>query len=281
MVLVRTVWARGAGAVSSLSALRSTATMMAPPERLLSGAVLVMLLPLFLRGFTAWKVAIPAFHPFAWDAALADFDLRMHGGIPPWKLTHIVESVPLTLFLDRFYTIGWSFVMVGVFIWQAFSCRTRLRMQFLLTFFVSWILIGILGALAFSSAGPLFYDPLLNLGPRFADLEAFLTEQPRPTIALNAAALLTRAYRDNHPLIAGGISAMPSMHIAIAALYTLVGWRTNRIAGVLLTLLAGVFLFSSVYLGWHYAVDGYASIVAVPLLWYGCGCFVRWWLPDA
>lgn len=60
---------------------------------------------------------------------------------------------------------------------------------------------------------------------------------------------------------------MPSLHIAIAVLLALVGWRINRFIGVLLTAYVFIILIGSIILGWHYAVDGYASIVLTILLW--------------
>jgi membrane-associated phospholipid phosphatase len=64
-----------------------------------------------------------------------------------------------------------------------------------------------------------------------------------------------------------GISAMPSMHVAMAVLFALVGWKTNRGLGALLTIYAILIQIGSVHLGWHYAVDGYASAAAVSSLW--------------
>jgi hypothetical protein len=38
-----------------------------------------------------------------------------------------------------------------------------------------------------------------------------------------------------------------------------------------LSLYAGVVLVGSVHLGWHYAVDGYLSIVGALAIWVGVG----------
>jgi hypothetical protein len=58
------------------------------------------------------------------------------------------------------------------------------------------------------------------------------------------------------------------MHVAIPVLLAGTGWRIHRVAGWALTVFAVLILLGSVHLAWHYAVDGYVSIVAVPLLWW-------------
>jgi hypothetical protein len=47
----------------------------------------------------------------------------------------------------------------------------------------------------------------------------------------------------------------------------LAGWSRCRAAGAVLTLYAAIVLVASVYLGWHYAIDGYVSVVLVLGLW--------------
>ena len=64
-----------------------------------------------------------------------------------------------------------------------------------------------------------------------------------------------------------GISAMPSMHVALATLFALVGWRTNRWVGIATTLFAVIIQIGSVHLGWHYAIDGYAGAVGMIVIW--------------
>ena len=62
-------------------------------------------------------------------------------------------------------------------------------------------------------------------------------------------------------------AAMPSMHVALATLNALFLSRINRAAGVLGWAFLGITQVGSVYFGWHYAIDGYVSIIAVLVLW--------------
>lgn len=99
------------------------------------------------------------------------------------------------------------------------------------------------------------------------------------TVADFVTKVLTKAAR----IRAGGMfarvrslgPAMPSMHVAIAVLLALFGWRLNRWAGAALTLFALLIMVGSVHLGWHYAVDGYVSAVVGIGIWYAVGWVQR------
>jgi hypothetical protein len=68
-----------------------------------------------------------------------------------------------------------------------------------------------------------------------------------------------------------GISAMPSMHVSAAFLFVLIGRRANRVAALGFAAFALLILVGSVHLGWHYAIDGYASIPATWAIWRAVG----------
>jgi hypothetical protein len=72
-----------------------------------------------------------------------------------------------------------------------------------------------------------------------------------------------------------GISAMPSMHVALPVLFALVSFKANRWLGWLFVAYTVVILVGSVHLGWHYAIDGYVSVAAVMGIWGAVGWFVR------
>ena len=64
-------------------------------------------------------------------------------------------------------------------------------------------------------------------------------------------------------------------NLSIAVLLALVGWRANRSLGIFLWLHALAIFIGSVHLGWHYAVDGYASIIGTIAIWKFSGYLVR------
>jgi membrane-associated phospholipid phosphatase len=63
------------------------------------------------------------------------------------------------------------------------------------------------------------------------------------------------------------------MHVASATLIALALRSWRRWAGVIGWAFVALVLFGSVYLGWHYAVDGYASIIGTLAIWRAAGWF--------
>jgi len=84
------------------------------------------------------------------------------------------------------------------------------------------------------------------------------------------------AGEDEAKKMLNGISAMPSMHVAMSMLFVLVAWNASSLLGVAFTVFAIVIAIGSVHLGWHYAVDGYVSAICMPILWTAAGRLVDW-----
>ena len=95
-----------------------------------------------------------------------------------------------------------------------------------------------------------------------------------PIWALNAQKMLWEAYENNEINLGGGISAMPSLHVATSFLFALVGWRYHRMLGVALSVFALIIMIGSVHLAWHYAIDGYFSIIFTAVIWHIVGYFL-------
>jgi len=72
------------------------------------------------------------------------------------------------------------------------------------------------------------------------------------------AGFLWTNYKNSGAQLGGGISAFPSMHVALAAWFALV-LRARHVAWLGVAYVLGVFA-GSIILGWHYAVDGAAGI---------------------
>lgn len=247
-------------------------------ERLVIVLAPLLLAPLFFSTFSSFKTLIPYVAPYAWDGAFMQWDRWLHGGTDPWRLLQPVLGGALpTRAIDALY-YAWMPAMLGVFCWQAGSTkRDALRMRFLLSFLLCWILVGTVLATALSSAGPCYFGRITGLPDPFAPLIANLQRiaGDTPLLALSTQDMLWQAHQHRATTVGGGISAMPSMHVAIAVLMALFGWKLGRRPGLLLTGFAVLTMLGSVHLGWHYAIDGYIGAVAAAAIWLAVGRALR------
>jgi membrane-associated phospholipid phosphatase len=73
----------------------------------------------------------------------------------------------------------------------------------------------------------------------------------------------------------GGISAMPSMHVAMATLFAMAGHARSRWLGWIMTLYAIGIWIGSIHLGWHYAIDGIVGAGMMGGTWIAVGRIVN------
>lgn len=233
--------------------------------RLAAGLVLFTSVTLFYGAFTSAKNLLPEVSHFDWDVALADLGEWMHGGTPLWRHLHPVLT-PYTRYIDIFYNVFWQVAMLTMVLAMAFANQRRRR--FFIIFFLCWIVLGNVLAGMFYSAGPIFYDRVVGDAQRFRFLLDYIGGYQDPPLAVSVyQSYLWTLHRLGAPEFGSGISAFPSMHVSMATLIALWLTRMHRrlaIPAVLMVLLTQA---GSVHLGWHYAVDGYASIVLTYLIW--------------
>lgn len=245
-------------------------------QRWLAAAPVILLFFLGITAFTTLKVAIPDIVPFYADRVLAELDVRLHGA-DPWTWAHSVVPEPASAVIFAGYAYVWHVQWFGILLFVAFWNDPVRRLRYLWAFALTTILCGTVLATLLSSTGPIFYDQFYG-GDRFAGLQIALARNGYSASIDAYASYLFAAYESGRPELGTGISAMPSVHVAIATLnafflagfgcrWAIIGWS-----------FAALILFGSVYTGWHYAVDGYLSILVVSLLWSLTGRFV---LPQA
>lgn len=161
--------------------------------------------------------------------------------------------------------------------WVCFANNPKLQLRGLLCYVLSWSVLGGATAVGFSSVGPCFYEKFYG-SPRFAPLMDRLEaiSAHNELMAFRAMTYLTESLGKDY--IGGGISAMPSLHVAMALLSFLCvySYSNSRTLKVLSGLFGLAILIGSVHLGWHYAWDGIISIIGVSLFWWGSGRFVDW-----
>jgi len=217
--------------------------------------------------FAAFKPAIPQFHDYSWDPLLADVDEALHlGAAPSAWLAAIPGWEILVGLLDRAY-VRWYEVMTVTLLGVVAFARSRSRLQFFTGYVTLWILGGTGLGTFMASGGPVYYDRFTGDAARFLGLFA----------SLDVAAPVARALQENlwraYVTPGGsfpfeGISAMPSLHVAVAAYFAAWAWRWGWLAGSVGTVWALIILLGSVALGWHYAIDGYVGVlIALAIYW--------------
>lgn len=251
-----------------------------PGERIAVAFPALFALSLFGSSFGALKSAIPQMHPYTWDATFAAWDVAIHGQ-DAWKLIHPYVGHPwITALLNAAYHLWLLGFNVSLVIACALAPASRLRKQFLIAFILSWGLLGNLAATLLASVGPCFAHPMLGDG-RYDELMAYLhgVAARYPLPALNVQAMLLQEAQQGAAGLGLGISAMPSMHVSISVLLALGVrrlWPNWQWIGWLFMVI--IFL-GSVHLGYHYAVDGYLSLILTPLIWMASGWLAGQELP--
>ena len=247
-------------------------------DRIAGFLVATALTPLFFSSFSSFKRLIPSLVGYSWDPAFMQWDRWLHGGKHAWQLWHSALSTPLvTSVINVTYNV-WLFVLFFTFIWQTASTKNpQLRMQFLMSFLFVWMGLGTVLAMALASGGPVYYGRLTGLADPYAPLMKYLyaVNENYPVWSLKVQERLWTTFQTGGTDLGSGISAMPSLHVASSVLFACLGWRTSRAAGIAYTLFAFIIMIGSVHLGWHYAIDGYVSAVAVLAIWWATGWGLR------
>lgn len=242
-------------------------------ERGLPFAIIMLFFSAGMGAFTTFKNNIPDIVPFYADVWISETE-RWLLGKSPWRYAHQIKSEAWSKFIVDCYIVFWSlqwFVTVFfVALWSNSLARTRYLWALALTICV----IGTVLAILLSSAGPIFYPELYG-GPHFVELKSALDSTPPTEVIRKAARYLLTAYQDDAFDFGTGISAMPSVHVAIVVLNAYLLWSINRFIGAIGWAFALLIYYGSIYTGWHYAMDGIVSFLVVSSIWWATGRFVR------
>lgn len=246
---------------------------------LVSGVLLLGVLMFFQGSFTSIKNMLPALRGgFLDDRVQADLDAWLHFGVDPWIWLHsLLGHDWVHHALDFNYSLVWFVLCFGALFFVATSpSADGIRKRYLLLFAFVWIVCGNILAGLFLSAGPAFYGRVVGDHARFADLVAFLNKGREQGISAGTyQAYLWELHQTGNPGFGSGISAFPSMHVGLITLNALFVNQYSRRLGCFAFAYVAVIQISSVYLGWHYAIDGYVSMIVVVSAFYGLAALLR------
>jgi hypothetical protein len=243
-------------------------------RRLYLAAPTLVAVMLFMPTFSAFKSAMPLLAPFDWDVTFIALDQAIHGE-DPWRLLQPVLGYPLiTSAISILYHIWIMLIYAGSLYFAIYQSNTELRRRYFFSFLLCWTVLGMGVAVAFSSVGPCFVGPMQG-NQHFDEQMAYLrtANEQWPVLTLAVQDILIAWRQSGDHGLGRGISAFPSMHVSIALLFFLAMRHVSPLAGKLAGAYFIVICVGSVHLGYHYAVDGYASIFGTLLIWLLVG---RW-----
>jgi hypothetical protein len=227
--------------------------------------VAIVLLPYFSK----MKSAIPLFNDYTWDQTFIAWDRAIFFGYDAWEVLQPILGFPVvTAFLALLYQLWFLLLYPGVMFFAFAKIDRTVQRQFFLSYMLSWTLIGGLMATLLASVGPCFVAPLLGYDTFDAQM-AYLNaaNEHVPIMVLPVQELLLEWYSKAEDGLGSGITAMPSMHVAIAFLYWIAVCRISPKWGAAFGVFFAVIWISSVHLAYHYAVDGLVSVIAVAAIW--------------
>ncbi|WP_162627720.1 phosphatase PAP2 family protein [Erythrobacter sp. KY5] len=231
---------------------------------------LYLSLAMSLEVFSGIKKSIPFVMPFYLDPFLVELDRKLFFGTDPWRITHALFGWATGQIVWLYN--AWHMVHIGLAVWVAFSFNEAQKIRFALVLQFTWLFLGGGLAMLMASVGPVMVGDFF--GDRsFDPMLAVLSDQAPSVIMVKDTLIDTM----DNPLLISGISAMPSIHVAISVAAAL--WlqqQGSRVLTVIGWAYAAVIYIGSIHLGWHYATDGMVSAPLVILVWWLAGKYVDW-----
>lgn len=228
--------------------------------------LMLVLLLLFEAMYTSVKTTFSSAH-FPFDRLVADFDKALHFGHAPAYWLAFMRADWLLRLIETNYDVVWFPLWLWTLYWFCVTPRgAALRVRFVLTFMLAWAIVGNVFASVLLTAGPALYGHSTGDDTRFAKLAQFLQSTPNSTAATQN--YLWALHQAGSGGLGSGISAFPSMHVAVTTVCALFLSEFDRRLCIPAWTNLAIICVSSVYLGWHYAVDGYAAItMTVAIYW--------------
>jgi hypothetical protein len=226
--------------------------------------------------FATMKSVIHHIQPYNIDGWLLSLEKVIHFGfLPTTLINHMIEWEGLYDFLDVIYMAWFFWIYIYASLVVLSNPYDQLRERFVFCFAGVWFFIGNIAAGVFASVGPIFLEGYFNpaissdsMSVVSASANIFDEESvERGYFAALFKGLITEYESNNLMVDPNAPSAMPSVHVAMAALLMFHASHGKRWAFVASILFLGIIFAGSVLLAWHYAIDGYVAVILTYALW--------------
>lgn len=192
------------------------------------------------------KAMVPVIHPGLMDGTFYAMDKILFLGTDPYAWIQAHSSPKMDTLMSRSYFFFFFFIVYGLS--GAYIFGTPLWYERAVTAFVIAYVIGVAGYCLFPAVGPAFYEETAHfLRATSGDgLKRFLLGHYRDFCLNPQTAKIARC---------NGLAAFPSLHCAHSLLFMYYLGKKEIWMPVILFIPLVLLLISTVWLGWHWAVD--------------------------
>jgi len=213
-------------------------------RQVLAVAGVMLLAGLNMIAFMWVKPLLNYWMPFSADVWLANADNVLFLGHDPGRLLSAFAFPQAGLV---YHPVWFALIILSLLI-VATAPPSPEKSAAMLSYFALWSAVGPIIHSLLPAAGPVFYERL-GLGDRFAAVDGGAETRQVADYLWNIYA--TRSFGAG-----AGISAMPSLHVTMAAWTVIVARTFAPRLTMPMAACALLIAILSVALGWHYAVDG-------------------------
>jgi hypothetical protein len=212
--------------------------------------------------FAGGRTLIPSFWADSW---LLPLERAMHGDRTPfeWMAPWFVEHPDAALFVWHHYHSYYLLLTVAVPAAIAVLPPSENRTRFLWASLFNVVILAHIAGTIFGSAGPVYWDGWAH-GVN-SDVAYTLTDMGLSSLVAGQIGY----WKEARTLL--GVTAFPSMHLAITTHWVLVAAAWRRWTMWVTVPYVAFMLLGSVVTAWHYALDGYAGILGACLTWWLAG----------
>lgn len=245
-------------------------------ERLFFSYPILTIIPLDKSIYSSFKNEIPNINAFWLDGPLYKLDRAFFLGNDPWRALQQIIGVPeITRAIDILYHPVWLSLLLVTLLFHALGrhdLQTRLR--FFISYIFIWAFLGNALATVLSSAGPCYFTQVTGQTSPYAELMEYLHSIQPDGVLLSAVQTQEKLWNGHISSTlhcGGGISAMPSIHIATTMLFALSMRQAYPSLEKFFYCYVIIIWIGSIHLGWHYASDGLLSGLCVMAIWHFSG----------
>ncbi len=214
-----------------------------------------------------------------YDLTLWNLDRALHFGVQPniWAMMTFGDWDNAAILLDWLYIGYFKYKLAVAIFFLTEICGRTLADKFFFAYAMLW-LFGGLAYLVFPADGPCYsvLGPYSLPNDHHGHIFAFpvTLDIPESYIQLyqSAKIWIAKGYQEHlwadrrafllgqsMPGVFYGVAAMPSLHNAAVVMISIFIFQVSSLAGWLSLIYVALIFLGSIFLQWHYAVDGYVG----------------------